>query len=149
MSSNSSTIARRIREVIDARALTIDGFARLVGTNSDRVKAVLGEKQRAPADMLQAMARLPDVDIQYVLTGVPFDAPGVRETAAAYDTGLGFVANLFVAHKLHRDGALMNAIASVDACAEHSPRVRGALSNVATALQGWEPKRLQTRSAKK
>lgn len=140
--SSKSDIPTRIREVIDASGLTIDLFADSIGETPDRVKNVLGGKQRAPADMLVTLASLPGVDIQYVLTGFHFDE--VRneiKAKAAYDSGVAFVANLFTARKLPRDPAMVNAIAGIDMAAEGDTRVRGGLSNLATALQTWEPKR--------
>lgn len=64
------TVPDRLREVIAARGLTIDGFATLLGEKLQRVKDVLRGKQRLPESMAAAMAR-EGFDVNYVLTGMP------------------------------------------------------------------------------
>ena len=63
-------IADRIREVMDARGLTVEAFAREIGDKPQRVKDVLRGKQRVPEDMLASLARM-RIDVAYLLTGIP------------------------------------------------------------------------------
>lgn len=59
----------RLRELMEARGLTIEAFAQLVGEKGpQRVKDVLRQKQRIPEQMLAAMQR-EGFDVGYVLTG--------------------------------------------------------------------------------
>lgn len=62
-------IQDRIRAAMGAAGMTIAAFAERVGTTQQRVKDVLRGKQRVPADMLETLASMDGVDIQYVLTG--------------------------------------------------------------------------------
>lgn len=116
MKSDSDHIGTRIRDVIFQKGLTIEQFASLLDDKPQRVKDVLRGKQRAPADMLQALVSLGDVDVQYVLTGIRIDAaPDARAHVEALADATAFVDNLVRAHELPSRpllrGALLTAAA--------------------------------------
>ena len=62
-------IASRIKTVLEMKELSIAEFARKIGDKPQRVRDVLRGKQKPPADMLETLASMDGVDIQYVLTG--------------------------------------------------------------------------------
>lgn len=126
-----TTPADRIREVIEATGLTIDAFATRIGEKPQRVKDVLRGKQRAPADMLEAIARLPNVDIQYVVTGFRAnEVSGVKETAALYDASGPWANNLLGSFDLAATDAMREPLRGVDVAADGAPRVRNALASM-------------------
>lgn len=63
-------IASRIQKLMADRGMSMAAFAREIGDKPQRVRDVLRGKQKAPADMLEAIASLPRVDMQYLISGV-------------------------------------------------------------------------------
>lgn len=124
-------IASRIRELMNARGLSTAAFARLIKDKPQRVRDVLRGKQKAPSDMLESIAALPGVDMQYVIRGECLGTfPGIRETAARYDASGPWAENLLASYGLKKDDPMCEPVRGVDVAADNSPRVRNALASV-------------------